>query len=216
MKKIICLMFAIVLCFGAAACGRKAGSEKLRETAEPDNTAGITDDGKLFDRIVSASAGLAAAKAEGYVVVEDGECTAGREALASFFEKTEKKEPAKLMLATLYSLKQEQVGTEYYDREKDNYPKLFLTEVVYDGDVFNVCVRLSDEKEPDREDTFKVLKHFEGDTVPSASLKKYEVYALVDDNDLTWESITAGMVSDTAEAYANTRHCTIYMTFRNE
>jgi len=74
--------------------------------------------------VVTDNFTLEDAKREGYVVIEDGDVTFGQEAWQNFVDLSSKKIPCKI--------------PEYYESIKDDYPKMYILELVYNGEIFRV------------------------------------------------------------------------------
>ncbi|MDR1705631.1 MAG: hypothetical protein LBS19_13230 [Clostridiales bacterium] len=132
------------------------------------------------------------AKRDGCVVQEDGKITAGQAVWDAFLANTEENKPATVRLVFYYTLDDLNVSEEYYEENKDNYPKMYIEDLVYDGESYTVS--LTDES-GDYVRTYKYLRHFTGDMRAGARYDRYSYYVLVDDLEVTWERIEYGMLS---------------------
>lgn len=133
---------------------------------------------------------LQSAKEKGYVVFEDGSVTSGEGAWQSFVGETEKKTPCTLYIAKYYTLGDPSgYSEEYYESIKDDYPKLFISEVEYDGDIFTVSYTEDDTL---YRSEYKYLMRYEDELKSGTKIVKY---VLVNDNTVTWNDIFRGMVS---------------------
>ena len=55
-----------------------------------------------------------------------------------------------------------------YEEEKDLYPQLFFCLLRYDGEVFHVKMRKSDETKLDTDETYKYLLHLSAENPDTA------------------------------------------------
>ena len=98
-------------------------------------------------------------------------------------------------LAFYYTLRVQNISPEYYEEIKENYPQLFIQDLIFDGEIYTLYFI-----EDDKEYTFKYkyLKRFDG-TLSEFSFKHINDirYVLVNDNEVTWEQIVHGMASST-------------------
>ena len=195
MKRVVCILLALSICTVLGAC---TGAKQR-------------DNIPLFERVCSAEEGLVLAGEEGYLVFEDAELTSGESLWKEFLRSVESSLPAGIMIAKYYTLNGVNMSEELYESEKANYPKLYLTEVEYDGSVFKVKTRASNEKTPDSEDTYKFMKHFEGDMPSSALYRTYDSYVLVNDDGITMEDIEEGMYSSLSGKWV--KHYTVYRVY---
>lgn len=182
---------AAALLIGGIACGLAActGKAELSEApARADAGPSLAD----IPTDKSADKLLAELKKTDYVVIEDVACTNGREKLDEFMEACKRGEPGVLRYAHYYTLDPERCAEEYYEREKDNYPQLFVGELEFDGSCYYMTIRKSDEQEPDpRENRAKYacFKH-EID-------KTLEYYYLVDSEEITVAELQHQWLSST-------------------
>lgn len=169
MKRILC----IVLLLSLTACGAKTTGQTPLETASETYT-------------------LEQAKAEYCVVFEDSVITAGQEQWDSFLENAQSGKPAEVRLVDYDTLDKERCSPEYYEAEKDNYPKLFTQDLSYDGTGYTV--RYYDEGKEYTE-TYQYLKRF--DEMPRTSTPEYRlvIYMLLNDETATFSEYMAAMAS---------------------
>lgn len=151
---------------------------------------------------------LQKAKEEGFVVTEGSKLTSGSEALQEFMDTTKAGNPAVLYLAHYYTLNKEGVSEEYYEANKEEYPKIFLMSLYFDGEQYIVTDRPGYEAEPEMTRAYPYLVKFEGKpSSASAIFDRYEYYVLVHDKTLTWKEIEWGMLSSQIGDYID--HCTV-------
>ncbi len=144
----------------------------------------------------SATEGLSLYKNNDYVVFEDLRCTSGQQLWQDFYNKVRRGETDTVKLVYYYTLQKNNVSKELYEKEKTNYPQMFIGELSYDGSKYKITVRQSTKKEPDKVSEYKYLKRYTGKpTSSSSTFSSYEYYVLVNDVSVTWEQIEYGMFS---------------------
>ena len=160
-------------------------------------------------------------KADGFVVMEDLHVTSGKEVWADFYDKVEQGIPCSVRIAKYYKYDDSKYVSDERRIEMNDYPMLFLTELIYDGfklltrplhfadkDYVSYCI-VGDES-PER--TWKYLMHYSVDAPGSASnWTTCERYVLVNDDTRTWKQIEWGSLSSTAGAYVP--HDTVYTEY---
>jgi len=117
---------------------------------------------KRFPVSMSAEEMLTKAKEEGFVVMEEFTITNGEENWQQFFETTQKGNPAVVYLADYYTLDKQGVSEEYYEENKDEYPKIFLSSLYFDGKQYIVTERPGYMERPEMVRTYPHLVKFEG------------------------------------------------------
>lgn len=162
----------------------------------------MTDDQKkqlymnVFDTVCSADEALESARASNAVVFEFRGCSSGKDVWNEFYGKVSGGSPATVLCAHYYVIDSLRMSEELYEKEKDQYPKLFFYLLEFDGTEFTIKTRLSSEKELDSQQKFKYLRHFTGDApTASALFSAYDYYVLVDDDTVTMEDIRKGYYS---------------------
>ena len=195
MKHILIFLGAALLLL--SFCGRKADLPAAESPAD-----------SLFTAVCYADEALALARQTGAVVMEGMKCTSGRDAWDAFCAKADRGEPASVLCVRYYTLDPERVSEELYEEEKDQYPKLFIQRLVFDGEHYSVTSRASTEEEPDSAETYPCLRHYTGKGPATAVFTDYEYYVLTDDPDVTWEEIEHGMFSSQSGDWI--RHFTFF------
>ena len=191
MKKSVILLLLILLAGACISC-QKPGSRPL----------------SLFNTICAADEALAASKNGQAVVFEGRKCTSGQMLWEDFCQKADLGIPASVLCAHYHTLDPAHMSREYYEAEKDSYPRLFFYQLTYDGNAYTVTIRQSTEKEPECQERFLYLRHYTGEAPTQARFSSYEYYVLTDDPTVTWETIEAGLFSSQADA--GYRHCPVY------
>ena len=178
----------------------------------PDHTGPADSDIKtVFDTVCSADEALALAKETDTVVLESRGCTSGNDIWDTFYQTATGGKPAAVLCAHYYTLDPKQMSTELYEEEKDRYPVLYFYLVEYDGKEYTVTTRESAAEAPESQETYQHLLHLTGDAPSTARYASYDNYVLVDDPDVTWEDLMAGMFSSQSDAWI--RHCTVYRNY---
>jgi len=141
---------------------------------------------------------------DGCVVFDNGDITHGQ-ARWDEFASAVPNEKSSVRLAYYYTLEHYD-DEEYYESVKDEYPKLFVEDLSYDGEYYTLRWFEDDEEIVHK---YKYMLRFEGDAeTPYATYDRYVRYVLVNDNTLTWEDITYGMYSSYMGDYIP--HHTVY------
>lgn len=118
-----------------------------------------------------------------------------------------KKTPCKIRVVHFYTIGDpSRYDPEFYESIKDDYPKMYIFELAYDGKTFSVS-HYEGEKLLCSE--FKHLKKYEGNAKnDDAAFTSYVRYVLLNDDALTWDDIERGMFSSRFGDY--TPHKQIY------
>lgn len=149
------------------------------------------------------------AKADGCVVMENGDISSGQEIWDNFVQTTADGSPAAVRTVTYYTLRDpSRYGEEYYESIKDEYPKMFVHDLSFDGEQYTL--RWFEETE-EIVRTYPCLLRFEGDAIPSAAYNSYVRYVLVHDESVTWADIEHGMYSSQMGDYID--HFTVYCDY---
>lgn len=184
MKKILYVCFTLILSALFISCSRQ-----VLEPVEYEDLKYVADNYTLED-----------AKREGYVIIEELRVTYGEDTWQTFFDMTKDKIPCKVRVAHYYTIGDKiQYEPEYYETIKDEYPKIYILELVYDGETYSVSHY---EEERLYQNEFKYLMKYEGKAETAcARYDSYVRYVLVDDDSLTWEDIMRGLLSSHSGAY---------------
>lgn len=213
MKKlfIFALLFSL---FGCFACTLSAANEK--DTPAPEGETPAMDTETLFNTAMSADDALAAAKRARVVVMESVCVTSGREVWNEFYTKTEKGEPASVLIAQYYTLDPERVDPELYEKEKDDYPVLYFSLLTYNGESYAITVKDCRTCKADSSGEWKYLKHFTGSLrYTSSAYDEYDRYELLNDPDVTsWEQLEHGILSSQFGDYIPFH--TVYVDYYNK
>lgn len=153
---------------------------------------------------------LEQAKADGYVVMEDNDVTSGQDVFAEFVSTTSKGEAASVRIVNYYTLGDPaNYDEEFYESIKDDYPKMFVHDLVFDG--LSYTIRWYEEGE-EIVKNYRYLMHYEGEIdSPYAIIKHYNYYVLIDDNTYTWDDIMFGMYSSQFGDYID--HFQVYSDY---
>jgi hypothetical protein len=175
---VIAVCAVVVLCL---LINPKAGDKPEEQYAPPLNR--MPEDYSLSD-----------AKNDGCVVFEDGDITSGQSVWASFSKKVNSKETAQVRLVYYYTLgDSSRYAPELYEEIKDDYPVMYIKDLVYDGEGFNIEGYEDGEWVSRR---YRYLMKYEGEPRSKwAVFSEYLYYVLTNDESVTWEDIEDGMFS---------------------
>ena len=171
MKKL--LFFAAIACLLLlSACG--AGT----------NTSAATDYVPYNE--IPENYTLEAAKADGLVVYEDYDITAGQSAWDGFVAETERENTCAVRLLFYYTLEGQGItpAHEDYEEIQDDYPGYYIQDLSFDGAAYTLYW-VEGAEEYTR--TYDYLKRLEDDTMLR--------YVLVNDDTVTWDALLNGMFS---------------------
>jgi len=154
---------------------------------------------------------LEAAKAAGMTVLEDGFVTEGKHQWNEFYHAVQKGKSSKISIAMYYTLTQgayNTLFTDYYEAHKEDYPALYLFDLIYDGEKF-ILMQKENGEIIRRE--YKYLKEFVT-TLPSPSSSKIPGkavrYVLLNDQNASWDDLVKGLASSQLGDYID--HYIIY------
>ncbi len=169
---ILILTFSLIL----AACAAST-------TSAENSLEGLPRDYSLED-----------AKADNCVTFEDGDITSGQPVWDEFVKTAEEGKSASVRLAFYYTLGDpSEYSAEYYEEAKDDYPALYILDLLYDGEKY-VLESMENGRLISQE--YKYLVEYEGKpSSPYATFSWYTYYVLVDDDSVTWEYIEKATLS---------------------
>ena len=103
---------------------------------------------------------LAQAKADGCVVMEDGDVTHGQEIWQNFIAATARGEEATVRYAHYYTVgAPARYDPDYYEEIKDQYPMMFVHTLTFDGESYT---DIWEENGEEVTRTYRYLRHLEG------------------------------------------------------
>lgn len=137
---------------------------------------------------------LARAKSDGCLVMEDGDVTSGKEVFDDFFDKTSQQKNAKIRVVDYYTLDKSKVSEEFYEQEKDGYPIMYITDVVYENGEFTTYSDANNDGALVKK-TYKYLIKDEFEGNPEATFMTATYYMLVNDKSLTFNEIFQSLIS---------------------
>ena len=147
------------------------------------------------------------AKSDNCVIFEDGDITNGQSEWDSFIKKTENGNSATVRLAFYYTLGDaSHYSEEYYEDIKDDYPVLYINDLIYDGKKYTI-ESIEDGQLISKDYTY-LIKYDGQPRSVSALFSKYTYYVLVNDNAVTWDDIEHGMLSSQLGDYID--HYLVY------
>ena len=146
---------------------------------------------------------------EGLVILEDGKAALGQEYFLAFYKKTQQGESCSIQTASYYTIDPDRMVDQLYQTVAEDYPRLFLHTLSYDGEKFTISWEENDSIITRQ---YSYLMCYTG-TSPqqSTGYSQYIRYVLTNDNTVTWEDIFHGMVSSQMGAYID--HFTMYTDY---
>lgn len=146
------------------------------------------------------------AEEDGCVGFHNGDIAFGQERWLEFANAVPEQK-ATVRLANYYELGDpSRYGEEYYESVKDEYPKLFVQDLSYDGEAYTLTWYEDGEKLVRR---YKYMLRFEGDApTEHATYERYVHYVLVNDDTVTWEQLQWGILSSQMGDYIS--HTVVY------
>lgn len=150
------------------------------------------------------------AKKDGCVVFEDLHLTSGEEEWLRFVDNTNKGELAAVRIVYYYTLEaqKEHVSDELYEEMMDEYPKLYVTDLSFDGKEYSTYYV---EEDIEYIDKYAYLNHYTGDARQGADFSKYDCYILVHDKDVTYNELEKAIYSSNSNDWID--HKRIYTNF---
>ena len=117
--------------------------QEVQNTDAPTVTPGLPDPigTTNFPTTMSADEMLQKAIGEDFVVMYEFQYVNGEEKWKEFFEATQNGIPATIHLAKYYTMDEVGVSEEYYEANKDEYPKIFLLTLCFDGEKYTITDR---------------------------------------------------------------------------
>lgn len=201
MKKTIIVMSLAALAVLVSCSGRResADSKKNRE---------------LFQKLFTVEEGLEWAKTSDVVLMDKDGCVSGKALWEAFYEASTHGKPASVLMAHYMTIEKEKMSEEYYEQVKDEYPKLSITLLEYDGVEYTMKQRDCAKEYTGTGTVYKHLKHFTGEAPTEYAKTQYDsynFYELLDDPTLTYEEILAASLSSYAPSQI--REYPIYMEY---
>ena len=150
-------------------------------------------------------------KASGFVIVQDGSVTDGKETWDEFYDKASSGNACEVRIAQIFTLDKSNVSEELYEAQKDDYPQMFLRKLEFDGtkyvssplhydgsDYTVYCEEGYDSPVTE----WKYLMHYTGKpAISTSAVSEYDKYVFTNDNTVTWDELEAGMLSSQFGAY---------------
>lgn len=167
------------------------------------NSSGIADLKELADNYT-----LEQAKNDQCLVMENGDVTYGEEIFSEFLSATINKEDTAIRIVNYYTLgDKSQYSEEAYQQEKEKYPQLYITDVVFENGIYTTY-SYDNNDEQLLTKTYKYMIKDEFAANPEAAYTTAVYYILVNDNNVKWNDILKGMVSSQADAWID--HFNVY------
>lgn len=145
---------------------------------------------------------LADAAADGCVIFEDGDVTCGKEVFEDFLGSVENGRSASVRLGFYYTLDSSSVSREYYDENKDRYPVLYISDLYFDGEVYEIRSVEGGKVTARKFSYLKYLPFYPKNI--EADYERIDYYVLLNDNgvssyDEIWRSLVSSRFGDYIE-----------------
>ena len=147
---------------------------------------------------------LQSAKENGCIVMEDGNCTWGAKQWEEFYEMTQNGKSRSVKLAHYWTLNPDNCDKTYYEVHKEDYPSMYVLDLVYDGKTFTLSWT---EQGVSYQRQYKYLMKYEG-TLSAKMPQTATRYVLTNDNTVTWDDLLWGLLSSQYGDYID--HFSIY------
>lgn len=178
MKRVryVCLAITIFVLF-LCGCGKAPTPDEWKDLKD------VADNYSLED-----------VKRDGYVVIEDSSVSCGEDIWHNFVDLSAEKTPCKIRVVHYYTIGDpSHYDPTYYESIKDDYPKMYILELDYNGETFCVSHYEADKL---YQSEYKYLMRYEGKAeTRNATYTSYLKYVLVNDDQVTWSDIIHGMLS---------------------
>ena len=153
---------------------------------------------------------LEQAKADGCVVMENGQLTAGRERFLHFAEIPA--QDCSVRVVHYYTLDDpSRYAPELYEEIKDSYPHLFVHDLICNGKEGYIWRGREDDELIVERKYHYMLRMEDPSDGPAATWDHAVRYVLVNDADVTWKDIWTGMISSQSNAYID--HAVVYQEY---
>ena len=207
---VLALVAAVALLCGSLVAVRTKQNQTITEDAgvsnAPSGPPGEWENLELLPEDYS----LEQAKADGCVVLEDGQITSGKERFLRFAEDCADRRNVSVRIAMHYTLGDpSRYDPEYYEEVKDSYPRLYLHDLIYDGTAYTW--RWYEDGELVERRYSCLLRMKTPPDGPGAAWDHAIRYVLVNDPDVTWGDIWRGMISSQSGAYID--HAVVYQEY---
>lgn len=171
-----------------------------------------TTDIDSYDITLPAEQLLKQVKQNDFVVHEDGDVSAGKDIWQTFYDTATSGIPAAVKLATYYTLDRDRVSPEYYEQYKDDYPVIYLAELIYDGECYIYRSINGQDGVTGFTHVYPYLLRYEDVPGEQATFTFCERYVLVPDSAVTWDKLQWGMVSSQLGDFIP--HMTVYSDYQ--
>lgn len=148
------------------------------------------------------------AKSDKCLIMENGDVTSGQTVFDAFLSATTNKEKAIIRIVKYYTMgDQSQYSEELYEQEKDKFPQIYITDVVFENGIYTTYFYENDGEGLITK-TYKYMIKDEFTANPEAIFTTALYYVLVNDENITWDDIFNGMIS--SQSGASIDHFNVY------
>ena len=187
------ILLAVLACIVVAVCF-------LTNPKSAKNPLKVPELNMIALEKLPADYSLEQAKKDGCVVMENGDVTCGQETWEEFYETTRNGKAAAVRYVHYYSLGDpERYDAETYENRKKNYPKLYVSDLTYDGVTYRTR-HFEEGKEIVNEYPYLMRYEWTPDS-PNAIYDYMIMYVVTDDNQVTWDEIYRAMLSSYMPTY---------------
>ena len=207
---VLALVAAVALLCGSLVAVRAKQNQTITEDAGVSNAPSEPPGEWEALELLPEDYSLEQAKADGCVVLEDGQITSGKERFLRFAEDCADRRNASVRIAMHYTLGDpSRYDPDYYEELKDSYPRLYLHDLTYDGTAYTW--RWYEDGELVERRYSNLLRMEDPPDGPGAAWDHAIRYVLVNDPNVTWEDIWRGMISSQSGAYID--HAVVYQEY---
>lgn len=187
------ILLAVLACIVVAVCF-------LTDPKAPKNPLKVPELGMIALEELPADYSLEQAKKDGCVVMENGDVSWGQDAWEAFYKTTKKGKAASVRYVNYYTLREpEHYDAEYYEKIKDTYPRMYVSDLTYDGVTYRTR-HFEEGKEIVNEYPYLMRYEWTPDS-PNAIYDYMIMYVVTDDNQVTWDEIYRAMLSSYMPTY---------------
>ena len=207
---VLALVAAVALLCGSVVAVRAKHDQTIAEDAHVSNSH-LEPPGEWEAlELLPEDYSLEQAKADGCVVLEDGQITSGKERFLRFAENCSDRRNDSVRIAMHYTLGDpSRYDPDYYEEVKDSYPRLFFHDLIYDGRTYT-WQGYEDGELVERRYSY-MLRMENPPEGPAAAWDHAIRYVLVNDPNVTWGDIWHGMISSQSDAYID--HAVVYQEY---
>lgn len=143
--------------------------------------------------VLSSCSNIDFSQSDYKIVIKNGYILEGEEDIESFYLKSSLGVPCSIVIDKTYTLEKGNYSEEYYNQNIKEYPKQYITKIVFDGDDYQVLGK--NDLGFDTSVTYKIFKHERLEGNEYASYNYVDHYYLVNDASVTYTQYLHSLVS---------------------